>query len=113
MGDVGGACGLCEPGSFCPGGEVSVRCRLFSFSAPGASQEAQCSCVSGYYSTNATAPCLKCLPGAWCAGGLGYVPCSNASTMSLRAISRSAVCLAVSSLLYERRAISSRANMPG
>ena len=76
----GGACGLCEPGSFCPGGEVSVHCRLFSSSAPGASQQAQCSCVAGYYSANATDPCQKCPPGAWCAGGLGYVPCANAST---------------------------------
>ena len=76
----GDVCRLCEPGRFCPGGEVSVQCRLFSFSAPGDSQEAQCSCVAGYYSTNDTAPCLKCLPGAWCAGGLGYVPCANASS---------------------------------
>ena len=76
----GDVCRLCEPGRFCPGGEVSVPCRLFAFSAPGASQEAECSCVSGYYSTNATAPCQKCPPGAWCAGGVGYVPCANAST---------------------------------
>ena len=40
-------------------------------------------------------------------------PCSRASTRSLRAMSRSGVCRALSSLLYERLPISSRASRPG
>ena len=40
-------------------------------------------------------------------------PCSSASTRSLRAIRRSAVCCALASLLYERRPMSARATMPG
>jgi len=80
VGANGVACSLCEPGRFCPGGEVSTVCRLFSSSPPGAYEEGNCSCGAGYYSTDRTAACAKCPPGAWCAGGIGYVPCANAST---------------------------------
>jgi hypothetical protein len=80
VGEDGVACSLCEPGRFCPGGEVATVCRLFSHSPPGSSEQANCSCNAGYFSVNRTAACDKCPPGAWCAGGLGYVPCANAST---------------------------------
>lgn len=82
VGEDGVECSLCEPGRFCPGGEVTIVCRLFSHSPAGSSEQANCSCNAGYYSVNRTAACDKCPPGAWCAGGLGYVPCANASTSS-------------------------------
>jgi hypothetical protein len=80
VGEDGVACGLCEAGRFCPGGEVAIVCRLFSHSPAGSWQEANCSCNAGYFSLDRTAACDKCPPGAWCAGGVGYVPCANAST---------------------------------
>jgi len=44
VGEDGVVCDLCEPGRFCPGGEVATLCRPFSHSPAGSWQEANCSC---------------------------------------------------------------------
>lgn len=80
VGEDGVACSLCEPGRFCPGGEASTVCRLFSSSPAGSSEQANCSCNAGYHSVDRVSECNKCAPGTFCPGGAGYVPCANSSS---------------------------------
>lgn len=79
VGQNGGPCISCLPGFYCPGGNQQIPCRLHSSSAAGASSQAQCSCVPGYYSLEDDTECFKCQPNTYCPGGRATVPCANNS----------------------------------
>ncbi len=70
----------CEAGSICGGGELVFSCRPFSSSLIGATSQADCACVPGFYSLNTTAACNKCPPGNYCPGGLVVTSCDRNST---------------------------------
>lgn len=73
---------LCPPGSVCAGGEDVLYCRPFTMSLAGASTQADCLCLPGYYSVNASGSCEKCPAGSFCRGGLAVEPCAKNATSS-------------------------------
>ena len=70
----------CEPGNICAGGDQVFACRIFSSSSIGAQTEADCACVPGFFSVNATSECKKCVPGKFCPGGVVINSCAVNST---------------------------------
>jgi hypothetical protein len=70
----------CESGNICAGGDQVLSCRIFSSSSIGAQTQADCACVAGFFSLNATSECKKCVPGKICPGGVVINSCAVNST---------------------------------
>ena len=93
-GENGGTCQACNAGYYCLGGTQQTLCRPHSFSPVLSSTEANCSCVSSYYSTTRTSTCLLCPRGSYCPGGLKINTCAgNSSSVPGSAVIENCWCL--------------------
>jgi hypothetical protein len=91
-GEDGGECARCPADSFCNGG-LTHPCRLHSTSPSDSDSADDCLCKAGFFSLNATSPCLKCVHNTYCPGGQTVNLCAhNSSSQAGSAVIEQCLC---------------------
>ena len=78
----GGACDLCEEGTFCKFGQAKQNCPANMVSAQGSSEQKHCRCDRGMFKRPDSQTCHTCERGSYCPNGQQSVTCQNTSLQS-------------------------------